>query len=322
MIKKVLKALTAAVAALALAIVPSTAVFADEKPAVWLQVSPVANRVTLNPGDELTYTMQVDNIGSQKFKFRVYAAPYSIQNEAYEVNFSAETNRTQISRWISFNQNKDAEKDSEKRWVSEATFEVAPDEHQVVEYKISVPKDIPDGGQYATIFAESVPDSDAEITGVRTISRVGLIIYGNTLGETVDKAEISDIDLSSFLLGGKITSKVDIKNEGNTDFTANVTMKIEKLIGGPVAEITNPYAMLPDSPARHIELEWDDTPVFGIFKVKTTVKALDQTKEVSKIVIIMPVFIMIIMLVLLTIIIVWLILIIRKRRAQKSRLIV
>lgn len=322
MIKKLLKTVTAAVAALALAIVPATAAYADEKPAVWLQVSPVANRVTLNPGDELPYTMQVDNIGSQKFKFRVYAAPYSIQNENYEVNFSAETNRTQISRWIKFNQNKDAKKDSEKRWVEEATFEVEPGEHQVVEYLISVPKDIPDGGQYATIFAESVPESDSEITGVRTISRVGLILYGNTLGKTVEKSTVSDIDLSSFIINGKITAKADIKNEGNTDFTATMSMKIEKLIGGPVAEISNPYPMLPDSPARHAELAWEDTPVFGIFKVKATVKALGETKEVSKIVIIMPIFIIIIMVILLTIIITWLILIIRKRRAQKSRLIV
>lgn len=321
---KLLKTLISGIAALALVFTPATA-FADEeakKPAVWLQISPVANRITINPGDELTYTMQVDNIGAEAFKFRVYAAPYSISNEAYEVNFSNESNRTQISRWITFNQNTNAKKESEKRWLSEATFSLEPDKNQVVEYKISVPKDIPAGGQYATIFAESIPDSDVTSTGVRTISRVGLIIYGSTTGDTVNRAKISDLSVKQFMTNGKIAAEVNIANEGNTDFTAKVSMKIEKFIGGTVAELSNPYPVIPDSPTRHAVIEWQDTPTFGIFKVKTTVTALDQKIEETKIVIVIPVFIIIIMLVLLTIIIAWLIIMVRKRRAQKSRLIV
>ncbi len=320
--KKISKILTAAAFALVSAFAPVSAVYADEKPAVWLQISPVANRVVLNPGDELTYKMQVDNIGSKKFKFRVYATPYSIANEDYEVNFNKETNRTQISRWITFNQNADAKKDSEKKWLNEVSFEIEPEKRQEVEYKVSVPKDIPDGGQYATIFAESIPEASANATGVRTISRVGLIIYGRTNGNTTEEAEISNFNMNTFMTSGKIKAEVDIANKGNTDFTATVSMKIDKLIGGTVAEISTPYPVIPDSPTRHASLEWEDTPAFGIFKVATTVKAADKTIAEEKIVLILPIWIIIIMLVLLTIIIAWLIILIRKRRAQKSRLIV
>lgn len=324
MTKKIIRNLIAAIALVAATFLPTATAFAEEaaKPDIWLQISPVANRVTLNPGAELTYKMEVDNIGGKKFKFRVYATPYSIANEAYEVNFNNETNRTQISRWISFNQNMAATKDSEKDWKNEATFEIEPDGRQEIEYKISVPADIPEGGQYATIFAESIPEEEATTTGVRAISRVGLIIYGSTSGNTVESVEISNLSTKSFLTGGKITSEVDIKNTGNTDFNATVEMKIEKLIGGSVAEFKNPYPVIPDAPTRHAVLEWEDTPTFGIFKVKTIVKALDQTVEENKIVVILPIWIIIIMLVLLTIIVAWLIILIRKRRAQKSRLIV
>ena len=118
--KKISRILAAAIMLLAGVFAPVPSAFADEgKPDVWLQISPVANRVTLNPGDEQTFKVQVDNIGGKKFKFRVYATPYSIANEAYEVNFTNETNRTQISRWVTFNQNPDAEKDSDKEWKSE-----------------------------------------------------------------------------------------------------------------------------------------------------------------------------------------------------------
>ena len=99
-------------------------------------------------------------------------------------------------------------------------------------------------------------------------------------------------------------------------------MNIDKIIGGTVAEVKSNYPVIPDSPTRHAVLEWEETPAFGIFKVKTTVQALDQTLEDEKIVLVLPIYIIIIMLVLLTIIIAWLIILIRKRRAQKSRLIV
>ncbi len=320
--KKFLKSIIIAAFTLASVFVPNSNVYAEDKPAIWLQVSPVANRITLNPGDELTYTMQVDNIGSEKFSFKVYATPYTVANEEYEINFSTETNRTQISRWITFNQNANAQKDSEKDWKNEVKFDLEPDQHQVVEYKITVPDDIPAGGQYATIFAESIPEGGTTSTGVHTISRVGLILYGTTNGETVSKAVISDFSLKPFITSGKITANANLSNEGNTDFTSIMKMKIEKLFGGTVTELEGSYTVIPDAPARHATLEWNDTPAFGIFRVKTTINALDESFEDSRIVIILPVFIIVIMVMLLTIIIVWLIMLIRKRRAQKSRLIV
>lgn len=302
----------------------ATPTFADDDDSlVQIQISPVSNRVTLNPNDELTYTMTVDNVGSKKFKFRVYAAPYSISNESYDVSFTNETNRTQITRWITFNTNKSAKKDSEKKWAKEATFVVDGHGRQEVEYKISVPKDIPAGGQYAMIFAETVPDdSTPEATGVRTISRIGLILYGNTTGETVEKATLSDFNMQGVMLKGNITASLNSKNEGNTDFSTNVSMEVKNVLTGKTDTVDKSYDVLPDSPTRNIKVEWDKTPGIGIFNVHTVATALDQTIDETRTVVIVPVWLIIIMLLLLTFIIVWLIILIRKRRAKKARLIV
>ena len=322
--KRLISLFAAALTLVSFAVLPVTNVFAvdENKPAIWLQISPVAKRFKLDAGAEIIDKIKVDNIGSKKFKFRVYISPYSISNEAYEVSFENETKRTQISRWVMFNQNVDAKDESEKKWQKEATFELEPNGRQEVEFKISVPKDIPAGGQYATVFAESVPEDSVSTTGVRTISRVGMLLYGNTSGETVEKAELKNFSMKTFLSSGKISAEVDVSNGGNTDFSAVMTMKIDKIIGGTVAEISAPYQVIPDSPDRHAVIEWNDTPMFGIFKVKTTVTAIDQKIEQEKIVLVLPLFIIIIMLVLLTIIIIWLIILIKKRHAQKSRLIV
>lgn len=297
------------------------------KPAVWLQISPVSNRVTLKPSgsEPLTYTFNVDNIGTEEFKYKIYAAPYSVANGSYEIDFSSETPRTQISRWITF-QDKDGE------YKKEVTYSIKPGEKQSIAYKITVPDNIPAGGQYATIFAEadSGKDNASLSTGIKTVSRVGLVVYGRTEGDTDDNAEIRDFKLSSFLTGGNINTSAVVENKGNTDFSTTYSLVVKKFFGDTAYEKTKTYDVLPDT-YRDISIEWakdedDDsstgTPAFGIFHVTSTVTALNEKHEETKLVLIIPFFMIIIAVVLLTIMIVWLIILIKKRRAQKSRLIV
>ncbi len=288
-----------------------------EKPAVWLQISPVSNRVTLAPtGDKpLTYTFNVDNVGSEAFRYKVYVAPYSVTDETYEVNFTKETPRTQISRWITFKQ-------EDGSFADTASFEIQPGDKQTITYKIDVPENVPAGGQYATIFAE--PDSNvdgSDFSGIKTVSRVGLVIYGRTQGDTDDSAEVVEHTLTSFLTQGDISSGALIKNNGNTDFSTEVSLKVEKFFGSVAYEKTRTYDVLPDT-SRRVSMDWEDTPMFGIFHVTSTVKALDQNHVERKLVLIIPIFMIVIAVILLTIMIVWLIILIKKRRSQKAKLIV
>ena len=322
--KKRLSIITLFLAALALAFSSFSPVFAEEeneekpeKPSVWLQLSPVSNRVLLTPsGDNPpVYTFSVDNVGSETFRYKLYAAPYSVTDETYEINFTQDTPRTQISRWISFKREDDSFGDT-------ASFEIKPGEKQTVTYQIAVPDNIPEGGQYATIFAEpDIDASDANLSGIKTVSRVGLVIYGHTEGDTDDSAEITYFKLTNFLTEGNIATGALIKNNGNTDFSAEATLTVKKFFGSVVYEKTRNYDVFPDT-SRRISMEWDDTPVFGIFHVTSSINALDQNYTETKLVLIVPIFMIIIAIILLTIMVIWLIILIKKRRSQKAKLIV
>ena len=293
----------------------------EKKPDVWLQISPVSNRVTLEAGQTLEYTMTVENIGAKAFSYKVYAAPYSVTSGSYEINFNNETPRTQITRWISFKD--DSIKDGDK-WVDTYTARVKPGKKHTVTYRITVPEDIPEGGQYATIFAESIPSDDStsgSTTGIKTVSRVGLVVYARTNGTTNESAEISDHYLTSFLTEGSIDSGATIVNSGNTDFEATYSLVVKSLFGKTLYEKSVTSDVLPDT-SRNVQLTWEDTPLFGVFHVTSSVTALSNSNHKVKIVLVIPVFMIIITIILLTILIAWLIILVKRRKDQKSRLIV
>ena len=96
---------------------------------------------------------------------------------------------------------------------------------------------------------------------------------------------------------------------------------VEKIFGGVVYEDSKGYDVLPDT-TRNIELTWEETPAFGIYRITSTLNALDQSRSTTKIALIIPVFMIVILLMLLTITIAWFIILFRKRQAQKSKLII
>lgn len=282
-----------------------------------LQISPVTNRIVMpTGGGEIIRTLDIYNAGDDTFTYTLYAAPYSVVNESYELNFTDDTARTQLSRWIFF-------KRDDETFAKTASYTVHPKEKQVITYKINVPDDIPSGGQYASIFAEPGDGPIDRSTGIQSVTRIGALVFGTTEGTTAEKAEISDFTLTGFLMQGKISTSALIKNSGNTDFSASYTLSVKKLFSGSTVYETpaGAYDILPDT-TRRINLEWEETPAFGVFRVSSKVTALDQELEQSKIVLIIPLFAIIVMFILLTILIIWLILLFKKRRAQKAKLIV
>lgn len=285
------------------------------KPAVWLQISPVSNRVSLVPEQSLEYNFTVENIGAEDFSYKIYAGTYTASGEDYNISFTKETKRTQLQRWIKF-------KNTDGSWADHLDLSLAAGKKQVINYQVTVPKDLPAGGQYATIFAEAEPNTNGGNTsGIKAISRVGLLVFGSTSGNTRHKAEITDYHLDSFLTKGQISATAKVKNSGNTDFATRHKFTVQSLFGKEIFNKEIVYDVLPAT-ERRVRVKWDKTPHIGIYKVSYKVSALDKKQSETKIVLIMPVTAIVILLMLLTLSIIWIIILFRKRKQRKSKLIV
>lgn len=323
MIKKLLIAALLALSTVAAPVFSGTvAVYADEAtgsesaPENRLQISPTTNYLTLIAGRSLEYTFTISNPGDTAYSYNVSAAPYSVSGEEYNINFNAETNRTQLSRWIKF-VNDDGSTTSEYHGT------LAAGEEKRLKYIVSVPEDIPNGGQYATIMVELDTDSaETSSTGVTPVPRVAMILYGRTDGDSRDEASITDYKVSTFLTSGHVIASSLVKNTGNTDFDTVQSFEVTTIFGKTLYSTDEQkYSVLPET-ERRISFEWEHTPNMGIFRVHYKVAALGEIRDETKFVIIMPIYMIILMIILLTLFIIWLIIIVRKRRERKSRLLV
>ncbi len=293
----------------------SSDVFAE---AAAVKISPVANAIQIKAGQSQNYQFTLENLSPKDYKFKLYTAPYSVTNEDYDADFTSETNYNQVMRWITF-------EDDSGSFVKDPVYTIKAGEKRSIIYRVSVPDDIPEGGQYCVIFAESIDTDDfsgsGTSAGIGSVSRVSLILLGHGDGDTRDIAEITDFSLTGMFSAKNIDAMTKVKNTGNTDFLAVYDLTVKSIFGTPIYANSDNFIVLPGT-ERKFTTSWAEAPLFGIFNVNFTVNALDQTRTDSHVILILPAFMVVIALLLLTSIVVWTIILLRKRKERSSRLVV
>ncbi|MCL2869613.1 hypothetical protein FWF48_02285 [Candidatus Saccharibacteria bacterium] len=279
--------------------VPLPALAAKSDDTIGMTLSPIKVQLVIEAGKDYESTFKVMNSGKTAFDFYVYAAPYQVSGEKYEPNFSKETKRTQISRWITFD---------------EKNYNIKPGAEVEVTYHVKTPKSIPDGGQYAVIFAQTKEDQNSNTTGIVAAKRVGILVYAKAKGHTIEKGELKSNNISMWQTS---TLKTEFKatNTGNTDFNATSSFVVTKLTGKEVYNSGDkPYAILPDT-TRLATNEWDDVPYVGLFWATSKVTMLGKSYTTRRLVLVAPLFIPI---VLILVIVAIIILIILKARSGRK----
>lgn len=312
-----------------------------------ISISPVMETFNLKSNSTYDGVMKVTNAGAEPFDFEVYSAPYSFAlNETtndYGPNYSSENNYTQIARWITVRDQAGNYVSSVEGQNSEEAehpvFSAMPGETIEVAYRISTPDNIPAGGQYATLFARTMP-KETEGSGINALANLGMKIFGRSEeGEAIQSAEIADISLAQTKEidtqveeNGTMVSKkttVDringyalVKNTGNLDFSARGVLTVTSIFGGDpyyqTPEGQGQISIIPDSELPLTD-EWTETPSFGLFRAKYEVTAADETKSSEMVICLIPPFVIVLAIILLTIIIVSIILVVRRRKERRSR---
>ena len=294
---------------------PAISAHAEEsqKPSIAPQIAPVSQHLVLRKNESYTDSFKLSNNGSKDFNFTVYAAPFTVAGEDYQMNFSHETNHTQLSRWLSFKQD-------DGKFFEKTSYLVKAGETRDITYRVLVPGDIPDGGQYALIFAEvDGKDVAPSQNGVRAIPRLSLVLFGRTDGGTRQDIEIVEPKIPGFLVNSNISASVLIKNTGNTDTDSEAELSVYTVFGKKLQSARLGQKIFPGQPFRSKIVIDKIKPFFAIYKVEYKVKAYDKIFQRTTLVLMMsPVFAGIAT-ILLTILLALAIIVIKQRKERRAR---
>lgn len=274
-------------------------------------VLPMSQRFYLEAGNTYDGSIKVVNPvdATEDFLYKVEVLPYGVIGEDYTADFSAETGRTEIAKWIK---------------ILEPSGSIKPNEVKEINFTITVPENAPAGGQYAAIAVSSNKNANSdEGVAVNNVFELASLVYANVAGETIYKGSILSNDVPGFVVKPPIELGALLNNEGNTHLDATFNISVSNFFTGevilPTADNDGKYSelVMPDS-TRYVLREISNLPAIGIVKVKQTIYYNSEFSEVEKSVIICPIWFMALVTLTLISIITTIVMMIKKHRYKKS----
>ena len=275
-----------------------------------ITLSPTSQRLDLEPGKITRGEFVVMNDGTIDTNIRIYATPYQVSSDYTTNDFESDTKWTQITRWITFGPEDD----------TELILNMPASARETIQFTVKVPASVPSGGQYAAIMAETVGNGNG--SGVQAVHRVASLVYADIAGETIKKGEVVKRDWRGWYKNSNIETSMALKNAGNIDFTVDNTLVVKGFFSGKVIceEKPKTITLLPET-ERKVELSCDTEKTAGLYRVTLQSEYLDENSEETRIVLVMPIYILILIIVAAVTLIIILVLLLRRmsRRERGSR---
>jgi len=277
----------------------------EEKPEYRMDIYPGQDNLgAVEPGKSYSGKFTLENSGKQDFDYEVSFTPYSVTNENYDPNYDAETQFTDIAKWISVDRESGSVKSGGKTEIS---------------YIVNVPSNAHGGAQAGVIMVAMRDGSVQEGTGVQTIRRLGYLVYGNVDGEITKTGKILENKVPSFLFNPPIIGTSLVENTGNVYTAAQYSLQVFPLFSDEEVytneEKPDENIVFPET-KRYNEIKWEGAPHLGIFKVRQTVKIFDEESMTEKIVFLCPIWFLFIVLLLIFCVIFWIVSRVFKRKRE------
>ncbi|MDR1300521.1 MAG: hypothetical protein LBK50_02325 [Candidatus Nomurabacteria bacterium] len=269
-----------------------------------IYVSPASSdRITLTPGDVYDGEFTVTSDASVTNEVFVSLTPYSIGKDSGQRDFDTETSRTHITKWIDFGVDGC---DITRTDGNNVYFTMRPQEECKIKYHIAVPSDAMGGSQNSGIFVQSVVD-DSSGGMIMQSYRVGYLLYVNINGPgALYRGEIVKNDIPFILFEPPVYAGSLIENTGNLDFRASYEVVMHNWFGGEEVFRKSWENLIMADGRKSDEAQWGGSPSLGIFKVQQKISLLDEVSDETKIVIIIPIWLIIITVLLIAALIWWL----------------
>lgn len=173
-----------------------------------LFISPLRQEVTLSPGQPIPVNVTIGDLTNKPMKVDLNVKQFSVADYTYQYQFLP----------LVYD------------WVEPASTSVAlqPGQKMQVHFTVKAPQNVAAGGYYFALFASTMM-ADRE---VRSTVQAASLLYTKTDGEDAKQsATILDAHVASFVTGGEIPFKFNVKDTGNVHIDGRSFAQMEGLLG-------------------------------------------------------------------------------------------
>ena len=268
-----------------------------------ITISPPAISLNLAAGEVQTGEIIVLNPSdsTEDMDYLARVTPYSVQNDDYSANFSAETAYTDIANWLT---------------LENASGTLAPGETAKVKYTITVPESAPAGGQYCTISVQSLAGSGET---VNESFEIASIIFAKVSGEIDETGEILELSSPGVVFVTPVKTTLSLKNSGNVHLVAQIETKVTSIFTGEsifATESLQTETVMPGT-SRSATYIFDEFPELGLFQYSQTVTYAGEVKTDSHLIFVCPIWFSILSVVAFSSIVALIVSRIRRTRRKK-----
>lgn len=252
-------------------------------------VLPMGQQIGISPGEVYEGYISVANPAdaTENLPYTVSVTPYTVVGDDYVVDLVTAGKSSDIVKYIQ---------------IENPTGVIKPNEVKRIKFKISLPKDMSPGGQYATL---AVGSTDAAGEMVQNVFEIASILFVTVKGEVYRSGKILQNSVPSFSLVNPVAVTTAFSNDGNIHESAVTKLALKNVFTGEVilpdettTENTYQEYIMPGT-TRTLVRNIDGLNSLGIYEVKQTVEYMGETSVVSSVLFVCPVWFLILFMITL-----------------------
>jgi hypothetical protein len=280
-----------------------------------IAVSPAQIDMQFVPGQTVTETFRIRNLGSATGAIKIGVSPLSYGGLDYSEESVAEAPRTEITRWTNLSFQPGCE-----------AYQVDPDgtlyvdfgykEECFVDIAVSAPANAPSGSQHMQVYFQE--HKELTDSGMQNIRSIGGNVYSSNANNSLDGEGCVTIKqqlVPFWVFEGPLETSAVVENCGELDFYSTIDMEVKNLLGNTVyrdsqveakgGKEVRTYKHL-DTQRRIVLAEterevtdaWQEAGI-GIYQTTQTVRALGQEFSVTKWSFLIPLWLLLLIIVVI-----------------------
>lgn len=261
---------------------------------VGIAVSPLkSERFQMEPGGEYSGQFRVRHTGHDTSDMVVKIAPLTEARD-YEV----ETARTQIKKWTTFGL-EGAECVIDRVEDGDAYFTMRPQEECFISYSIKVPDNAVGGSQDAAILIKTATredvGSDIGSAGVKYEYQFAYSLFSDVSGPSASYAgRVIENNVPWLIFNPPLGVSSEVENTGTLDFSTYYEVKMSNWFGGQEVYNAKWDGVTFAGSTHDDSAEWEGAPALGLFRVTQRITVLNKVSEVTRLVLIFPIWLLMI----------------------------